>query len=254
MDTVSDSQALSRYDIQQLALALGANAQDDDPTLPHETSLVSGLQLPQEIVVEFSKWVKTSVSRHIWVEGPPTLERNSALSLAARQIGELSLKLSIPCVAYFFKEAAPTSATKSDSHREAACVEMLYSFVGQLTHLLPRDFRAKSDGELGKTEFQRLDGSLESANVALRMLDTLLGYTTPSLMWIIDGIQLAENSQTVPYLRSFLQMLLLQPKQRMCKVCFTTQGRSSLLMGATTFLERVDASKMALSRPGSMLR
>lgn len=215
---------------------------------------MSGLQLPQEVVVEISKWVKSPNSRVIWVEGPPPLHINSALSLAARQLGEVSLKLGIPCMSYLFSNTQPRASVNTTTYQEAACVDMLYSFVVQLSHLLPHDFRAKADGELGESQFQCLDGSLESANVALQMIDALLDYATPSLMWIIDGVHLAEASSTLPYLRSFLQTLRLQQNQRMCKVCFTTQGRSSVLLGETSVSERVDASRMALNRPGSMLR
>lgn len=203
----------------------------------------------------FAKWVKSPTSEMMWVQGPPSLTgSNSALALAATQVCDVSLKLGMPCVAYFCKASLQASPTASGGHKQAACVAMFYSLVFQLIQLLPHDFTAEPGGELGENQFQRLDGTLKSVNVALQMLDALLDHATPALLWVIDGIHLAEDSETAPYLRCFLEILRLQQNQRICKVCFTTQGQSSVLVGAIHVSERVDASRMAQSRPGTLLR
>lgn len=180
--------------------------------------------LPQGIMSEFSRWIKAPKSLIMWVQGTPSTSGTSPLSLAATQVCDVSLKLGIPCVSFFFKPRynIPSGSADPVSHKKAACISMLYSLVSQLVHLLPHDFRADHDGDFGEDQFQLLDGSFQSANTALKMLGALLDHATPSLVCVVDGIQFGEGPTTTAYFESFLEILLLHQGQRICKICFTT--------------------------------
>lgn len=212
--------------------------------------------LPQEIMSEFSRWIKAPKSRIMWVQGTPSTSGTSPLSLAATQVCDFSLKLGIPCVSFFFKPRynIPSGSADPVSHKKAACISMLYSLVSQLVHLLPYDFRADHDGDFGEDQFRLLDGSFQSANTALKMLDALLDHATPSLVCVVDGIQFGEGPTITAYFESFLEILRLHQGQRICKMCFTTQGGSTALSRSVNVWERVDASRMAQDRPGNPLR
>lgn len=252
----SGIKVLSRYELQQLALDLETYTEDDRNNLSHPSSPLLEGQLPYEVVAEFSKWIQSPESKTIWVQGIPPLSGKSALSVAAKQVRDHSLKLGIPCISYFFTPRHDVSSASREhiDQKNSKCIAMLYSVIFQLIQLLPHDFEAAHNGEFGETQFQLLDGTLSSANLALKMIDTLLDHATPTLICVIDGIQWAESPTTVPYLQSFIDILRVQQAHRICKICFTTQGRSTALVDSVDVRERVDASRMAQGRPGSVLR
>lgn len=206
--------------------------------------------------MEILKWIKLPESKTIWLQGIPSLSGKSALSLAAAQVCDYSLKLGIPCVSYFVKPSYGVTSASSEQidQKGSMCIAMLYSIISQLVQLLPHGFEAANDGELGERQFQQLDGSLESAGLALKMIHVLLDHATPTLICVIDGVQWAESPATVPHLQSLLDILRLQQDRRICKICFSTQGMSTVLLRGVHVRERVDASRMAQGRPGSILR
>lgn len=256
VDLELDLGFLSRHELQRLASALATHVEDGRPANSHPMTSPLEQQLPQEVMFEFVQWIKLPSSKIIWVQGVPCLSPTSPLSLAATQVCDISRDLNIPCISFFFKSRYNilSGSTDPSSHKKAACIALLYSVVYQLVHLLPPDFRTDPDGDLGETHFQLLDGSVNSANVALRIIDTLFDHATTSLICVIDGIQSGECPETVPYLRSFVEILRLQQEQRLFKVCFTTQGPSTVLARSVDIRERVDASRLAQARPGNILR
>jgi hypothetical protein len=170
------------------------------------------------------------------------------------QLCNISMHARIPCVSFFCKPAYTfTSASQTGlSNQEAAVVALLYSTIAQLARLIPAEVPAAP--EFHQQQFDLLDGSIDSAHVALRIIQALLVHAPPSMIWVIDGLQLAESRSTISLLSSFFEILRRQEELRISKVCFTTDGNSVVLTRAISVHEHVDGSRMVQGGPGRQLR
>lgn len=210
--------------------------------------------LPQEVLTEVRGWIESPKSRMIWIEGTSSSSYGSTLSLSAMQLCNISMHARIPCVSFFCKPAYTfTSASQTGlSNQEAAVVALLYSTIAQLARLIPAEVPAAP--EFHQQQFDLLDGSIDSAHVALRIIQALLVHAPPSMIWVIDGLQLAESRSTISLLSSFFEILRRQEELRISKVCFTTDGNSVVLTRAISVHEHVDGSRMVQGGPGRQLR
>jgi hypothetical protein len=208
--------------------------------------------LPEEVTLAMQMWIKTTESRMIWVQGISMLPYGAGLSRAAMRIYDISIEGGIPCVSYFCKPRYDGTEKPRQSSKEVGTVGLLYAIVSQLTCLLPMGFPATKG--LDERQFSRLDGSMESLPAALELISALLLHAPPSLVWVVDGLQLIQDETTLPHLRSLLNILRDQETRRISKVCFTTDGNCLVLARATNVRERVDATRMAQNRPGAFLR
>ncbi|GLA06680.1 hypothetical protein AnigIFM60653_007620 [Aspergillus niger] len=200
--------------------------------------------LPQEVLSEIQNWVRSPQSKMIWIEGDPLSSYDSNLSLAAMQLCAITTRAHIPCISFFCKPRY--NFATNFSYQEASVIALLYTIIAQLTRLLPADFHG-APILLGQFEF--LDGAIGTASTALNIIRELLVHAPPSLIWVIDGLHLAENSSTIHILDDFVAILREQERFRLSKVCFTTDGNSHTLLPAIMVNERVDASRMALAGP-----
>lgn len=176
----------------------------------------------------------------------------TGISAAAMRVSAISIDAGIPCVSFFLKPQYSFALSKGMSHREAGLIALLYSVITQLACLLPTAFPATTG--LDESQFRLLDGGIESVPAALKMIRALLVHAPPSLIWVLDGFQLVENEVTIPHLRALVDILRDQESKHISKVCFTTDGNCFVLMRAMNAWERVDASRMAQHRAGTLLR
>ncbi|OJZ91117.1 hypothetical protein ASPFODRAFT_57332 [Aspergillus luchuensis CBS 106.47] len=239
--TESDSDAdktCTRYDIQKAATALMKYIDDGREELSH-TLLLSEMQ----------DWIRSPRSKMIWLEGVPSFNHRSNLSLAAMQLCALSTRAQIPCISFFCK---PRYNCDTDvSSQEHSVIALLYSIIAQLARLLPAGFHGAP--EL-LAHFENLDGTIGSTSTALRIIEGLLVGAPPSIIWVIDGLHMAESCGTINILDEFVAMLREQERLRLSKVCFTTDGNSHTLLPAMMVDERIDVSRMALAGSGRQLR
>lgn len=234
----------SRYDIQKATLSLSTYTEDGREEIANALRGISTPQLPQEVLNSIRRWIASSQSRMIWIEGMPSYSYGSNLSLTAMQLCTISMRAQIPCVSFFCK---PSYKFASGSHaalssQEASTVALLYSVIAQLARLIPADFQGSPD--LYQQQFHLLDGNIGSAFIALQIIQDLLVHVPPSIIWIIDGLQMAESKSTIQILDEFLAVLRNQEKHRTSKACFTTDGNSYVLLPAIRVDERVDGSRV----------
>lgn len=242
----------SRYDIEQLSGRLASYLDDGRREILNALRGNTSSVLPRETLIDIQKWIRTRESKTIWVEGPAMVPYGSGISRAAIRIRDISIDAGIPCVSFFYKRQYGFAKEKGLKPKGAGLVALLYSVIGQLACLLPTAF--PSTEGLDEGHFGLLDGSLESVPAALELIRLLLMHAPPALIWVIDGVQLGDDKTTRPHLRSFLDILRGEETKRVCKVCLTTDGNCFVLSQATKARERVDASRMALDRPGSVMR
>lgn len=237
----------TRYDIQKTTLSLSTYTEDGREEISNALRGISMPLLPQEVLDAIKRWIGSPQSRIIWIEGLPSYSYGSNLSLTAMQLCTISMRAQIPCVSFFCKPSYKFASVPHASltTQEASVVALLYSVTAQLARLIPADFQGSPD--LYQQQFQLLDGSIKSASIALRIIQDLLIHVPPSIIWIIDGLQLAESRSTIQILDEFVAMLRDQENRRTSKVCFTTDGNSHVMLPAIRVDERVDASRMALA-------
>lgn len=221
---------------------------DGREELSHALRGIPSSLLPQEVLSEIQDWIRSPRSKMIWLEGVPSFNHRSNLSLAAMQLCALSTRAQIPCISFFCK---PRYNWDTDvSSQEACAVALMYSIIAQLARLLPADFHGAP--EL-LAHFENLDGTIGSTSTALRIIEGLLVDAPPSIIWVIDGLHMAESCGTINILDDFVAILREQERLRLSKVCFTTDGNSHTLLPAMMVDERIDVSRMALAGPGRQL-
>ncbi|XRM42793.1 hypothetical protein ABZX51_006007 [Aspergillus tubingensis] len=249
--TESDSDAdetCTRYDIQKATTALMKYTDDGREELSLALRGIPSSLLPQEVLSEIQDWIRSPRSKMIWLEGVPSFNHRSNLSLAAMQLCALTTRAQIPCISFFCK---PRYNWDTDvSSQEACAVALMYSIIAQLARLLPADFHGAP--EL-LAHFENLDGTIGSTSTALRIIEGLLVDAPPSIIWVIDGLHMAESCGTINILDDFVAILREQERLRLSKVCFTTDGNSHTLLPAMMVDERIDVSRMALAGPGRQL-
>ena len=138
------------------------------------------------------------------------------------------------------------------TRNEAATIAFFHTILTQLVRLLPAEFEATE--ELDLNQFTLLDGTIGTLPVALDLIEKLVAYAPPLLIWVINGMQLMESETTYQYLTRFVQILRRQGKWTLSRVCLTTDGNSAVLNGTVNVTERVDASRLSQARPGQVLK
>ena len=213
--------------------------------------------LPSEVAQKVIKFVKDPSSSFLWIQGPVHTPSEQRLSVIALLFCNSALEGDppVPCVCFTPKSSYPSeSDLESTSRQERVLVAMLYSLAWQLIQLLPEEFEA-STSTLDKRALERLDGSSASTSAALDLIKVLLAYGPPTLMVIVNRLQVAECAATTPYLKRLVQLLQGYDPTRIIKVLFITGGASPALTETLNFLtEKVDARKMAQAKPGQPLR
>lgn len=175
-----------------------------------------------------------------------TKKYGCTLTVAALHLCELTKGQGLPCISYFGKRRYATAAATGLSHPSAGMISFLYSVITQLTFLLPPRFSTSE--LLGTDQYQLLDGTLNSIPTAMSLINGLLKYAPPSLVWVLDGLDFIEDKNTVSPLKEFVNILREQEIRTMSKVCFTTEGNSLVLMRALSPRQRVDVTRMAQGR------
>lgn len=249
---IEEDEQFSRYDIEKLAGGLSEYLDDGRQQITQAIQGDPSSMVPSEVILELQKWIKTKDSKKIWVQGVSTTPHGVGLTHAALRICDISIQAGIPCVSFFCKGNYGFEGAKRLTIKEAGLVSLLYSVISQLACLLPTALPA-TEG-LEESDFNILDGTMESIPAALKLIRALLIHAPPTLIWVIDGLQLTETGSTVPYLRAFLDILGEQETKRISKVCFTTGGNCFVLTQAMTIFERFDTLRPAQNRPGALMR
>lgn len=247
-----EEERCSRYDIEQLSGPLAKYLDDGRHQLSNAIQGDPSSMIPSEVLLELQRWIKSGVSKMIWVQGVPMVPHQVGLTHAALRICEISIQTGIPCVSFFSKRKYDFEGAKDLTDKEAGLIALLYSIIRQLACLLPTALPVTERLKEGK--FHSLDGTLASVPAALELIRALLLHAPPTLIWVIDGLQLTETNSTVLHLRAFLYIIREQETKRISKACFTTKRNCFVLSQATTIFERVDALQVAQNQPGAIMR
>jgi len=212
---------------------------------------ISRSSLPSEVAHKITKWIGTPSSSFLWVEGPIFTPAERQLSAIAVLLCDSALdgENPIPCVSFTPKSTYSTEHTPdSKSRQEIVLIAMLYSIAAQLIQLLPQEIESTTNSF---DKFEKLDGSFASIPTALDLIESLLANGPPTLMVIINRLQVAECPSTTPHLKRFVELLKAYDPEHIVKALFITQGSSPALAGTLDVLtEKINARRMAQAKPG----
>ena len=159
--------------------------------------------------------------------------------------------MSIPFICYFFSvdeeinEGSRTMiADPLKSQQEAIAIDFVYTLIRQLIDQLP--YKIKLLRRRLMTRLGKLDGSLDTIDIALKILKELLDHAPATLLVIIDGVEQVDESDTQPTTLKVLRLLQDVAVQtspgKVVKVLYTTAGTSDALEGLDEdFLESIEA-------------
>lgn len=162
---------------------------------------------------------------------------SNASAIAAKVINTVR-KTRIAIVAFFFhlddgtgEELGSVATTPCQSQEAAMAVDFLYSLIRQVIDQLPH--RLEIPGKIWVTRFESLDGSLETFDLALTILEQLLDQAPATLIIVVDGLEQVDHSEAEPWVTKVL--LLLQQAtidtrgKKKIKILYTTAGPSDVL-------------------------
>lgn len=202
----------------------------------------SGTSVPSEVASDIQEWLKGNKSAFLWVEGPVS---PCDLSPTAIRVLTVLNAASIPTVSFFDQRRYP-NPHKLD-FKEAGVICLLYTLISQSILQIPSVI--ETEEILGDAYFRRLDGSWASTAHALEVLRLLLGFSPPSMVLVIHGLDAVDGRTTRKVLKQLIDMIREQSSRTVVKCLFTTNGMSLSLGDKTSMRERVDASRMMQDRP-----
>ena len=139
--------------------------------------------------------------------------------------------MAIPVLCYLFNIDDADGEEFPESMEEALAVDFVYSLIRQLIDQLPN--RIKLSGKSLKMQLERLDGSLQTIDTALKILEKLLDLAPATLLVIVDGVEQVAESDAEAIVSKVLLMLqqltAAFSEEKVTKVLYTTAGTSDAL-------------------------
>lgn len=183
-------------------------------------------------------WSQSPTSQAFWVRGHFEEAHPSNASAIAAKVINTVRKMAIPFLAFFFhiddgtgEDLGTVVASPCESQEASMAVDCVYSLIRQLINQLPRT--VELPGKKWKAQFEDLDGSLETFDTALNILEQLLQHAPETLLIIIDGVEQVDDSeaqQAVSEVLLLLQEMTMDTKdERVVKTLYTTAGPSDVL-------------------------
>ena len=194
---------------------------------------------PRSVFSPLQDWLSAPESRTVWLYGPANPRMPSEISSTSAYVVSMMESMKMPIIAH---------RCQPQESESMALVSMVYSLILQLVWLLPDRFY--SDKKFDGSRFAVLDGSMNSLESALILLEDLLGQAPRILVCVLDGIQLIEDGKgnergTGMFLDLFLEILKESKDTKILKILLTTDGFCHLLDHGLDAGEKVDAMRAA---------
>ncbi|KAI1338824.1 hypothetical protein F5Y15DRAFT_98862 [Xylariaceae sp. FL0016] len=246
----------TREQLERTSRIIDGYIEDAKEDLLRETDLMSRPNIPEEVTTEVQRWLTEENNSFLWIEGSGEDTADLPLTLLALHVYLITMRARIP-IASFFSKDTYNSAGSAPSSDVAGLVALLYSLIGQLVLLVPMSFNATR--ALTESNFQMLDGELGSTDAALDIVEALLELSPPSLILVLNGLEIIESERTVKQLHRLLKSIRAQSKVKTLKLLLTTSGYCVVADKNTDMnaREQVDAARFAQVRgrahlPGGM--
>ncbi|KAJ5907453.1 hypothetical protein N7495_000135 [Penicillium taxi] len=229
---------IGRLELQSESKHLQAFFDSDDQ--------ISDLEPDAKIVVEGSviqsmyKWSTSPRSHSLAIGGPLSTATLSPVGFLSACYTSCARMSQLPVISHFC--ALPTQPIQGQTLREQGIIALAYSLIRQLIDLLPTMVDSDALLDLSAERFRTLDGTLATWAAALSLIDTLLHFSPPLLICIIDGIDVIHDASTDVILRELIRVLLTHTRHQppvigdkpgpafLFKVLFTVAGRIPALI------------------------
>lgn len=191
------------------------------------------------VITSLRQWVTSARSQALAVGGSQSTVFPSPVALISTCYASFARLARLPVVSHFC--ALPAQTTPGLNPHEQGLIALTYSIIRQLIDCLPPVVDSDSLLDLSAERFRQLDGTISSWKAALSLVDTLLHFSPPLLICVIDGLDSIENASTDAGLRDLLRVLLTHTRHQpqaddnqgpvaLFKVLFTVAGRPNALV------------------------
>lgn len=241
---------MSKTELEQCLQLIAPYAENGKDEIALGSASTSLPVIPSEVISDIQRWVESRDSKLLWVEGPVFGPFDDVLSSVGLRVCTIAEGVGVPCVSFFAKMKY-TFPPQGMSVQEARLIAMLYSLVSQLVDVIPPTFRPVMS--LTRGEFLKLDGTIQSVQVALGVLKALVSVAIPGLICVISGFDLVDSRENLGPLTDMIEIFRDQPPEKTVKVLFITKGNCRSLSKATSMNQRSDATRLVLTRGSSPL-
>lgn len=189
------------------------------------------------ILEPLQEWLAAPHSRTLWIYGPSNVLAPSHLSSTSTYVASVVKSMKLPLLAH---------RCRSEDRGPDSMMIMVYSFILQLVWLLPDQFSTTSTFD--SSRFAILDGTSETLEEALILMEDLLRETPHMLVCVLDGIQMIEHEpegvdEIGLLLDMFFEILKESKEGKVLKVLLTTDGFSHRLSKRLDPGEQVNAMR-----------
>ncbi|KAF2229535.1 hypothetical protein EV356DRAFT_556061 [Viridothelium virens] len=185
------------------------------------------LHMNFDILKRIQYWFLEPVSRTLWICGLFQAPIPSRTTLMSAYIFDVAEKAKVPVIAYFCDHMAQNPPEK-------ALLNLTYSLIFQIAAYMQNS--PNTDWSALRTQFDKLDGSIDSLQLALTLLEEIISNGPELIFCIIDGLEkISYPLKNRPELAEFLQILQrrtdTKPSRKgpHIKAFFTTDGFTDAL-------------------------
>ena len=186
----------------------------------------------RDVVDQLQAWGASTTSQSLWVRGAFETRYPSSTTAIAVKVVTSAQSLGVPIICYLF--STPRACSRDDVLAEETVVDFLYSLIRQIIYLLPPEF--ESSANLSKNRFDKLDGEMDSFDIALDLLERLIDLAPKTLLLVVDGLEQLDESAIEEDVDDVLRIILESVtssasarEQRLLKTLFTTAGQCNTL-------------------------
>ncbi|KAL9088332.1 MAG: hypothetical protein Q9165_006257 [Trypethelium subeluteriae] len=185
------------------------------------------LHMDLDTLQRIQYWFPEPVSRTLWICGPFQAPTPSRMTLMSAYIFDVAEKAKVPVIAYFCDHVAREPP-------ERALLNMTYCLIFQISRHMQNS--SNTDWSTLHTQFDKLDGSKDSLQVAFTLLENMVSNGPELMFCVIDGLEkisyaLRQRSEFVDFLQILRPRKDTEPSKRgpHLKAFFTTDGFTDAL-------------------------
>lgn len=205
------------------------------------------LELPLEIYADPSvittlrEWTLGSLSQVLTIACPSVTSFPCPATILSGYYTYSARRAGLPVISHFCSPSLQTSSGNSPAAH--GLVALVYSLIRQLIELAPPVLDCEISSDPSAERFRKLDGTLNTWEEAISVLDTLLNFMPPLLFCIIGGLDVLHDESTERCLQSLVRTLVRRTtrpspasthggpgtKPAMLKVLFSASGSPAVL-------------------------
>ncbi|KAL5003310.1 hypothetical protein BDV10DRAFT_43701 [Aspergillus recurvatus] len=215
-----------KHKYTRVELQLGsAHLQDyfnnDDQLASYEPTDV---MVEEDVLEALKKWSTDPYSQILAVGDVPDSTGASPFALISACYANLARNAKSPVIAYSC--SVPPTAKDGMTLFQQGLIALVYSLIRQLLEYLPPVVNGSSTHTVKPENFAHLNGTLASWKEVLSLIDTLLYYSPPLLICVVDGLDRLQDPSTEKYIRSLVRVFMSHTRQP----SDSTPGRQNVLL------------------------